>query len=89
TLMVTPAALSIRVWIEEGVFRRYGFFHRALAYFFFVGRRRREFWVNARRRNGFRASPPPGLIWDDEGVDPPRRPLVAPAPQRAYADAAE
>ncbi|MEO0361118.1 MAG: efflux RND transporter permease subunit, partial [Pseudomonadota bacterium] len=88
TLLVTPAALSIRVWVSEGLFRRYGPAHRALASLALVGASRRRFAERAARARAFRRAETPDLIWDDEALAPaPVRPL-SPA-RRRYAEAAE
>ncbi|MFN3260171.1 MAG: efflux RND transporter permease subunit [Pikeienuella sp.] len=84
TLMVTPAALAIRVWVNDGLFGRYGAAHRALVRATVFGARRRRFFAEAARRRAMRKAEAPEFTWADE-TEPPFLPAAA----RPFKDAAE
>lgn len=85
TLMVTPAALALRVWMNEGLFARHGAAHRALARVALFGAARRAFFAEAGRARTLRRSEAPEIGWEDE-----RAPQPAALPlRRPFADAAE
>ncbi len=86
TLMVTPAALALRVWVNDGLFGRYGPAHRLIASVALYGHRRRAFFVETDRARAMRRSEAPEISWHDEAP-----PQLSPAPQqgRRFRDAAE
>ncbi|MEM7546719.1 MAG: efflux RND transporter permease subunit [Pseudomonadota bacterium] len=69
TLLVTPAALSIRVWISEGLFSRYGVLHHALFRMFGNDAEYSEFRSRVERRQAIRRAEVPELNWEQEFDD--------------------
>ncbi len=76
TLLVTPAALAIRVWISEGLFSRYGPVHHMLFNLFGSDAGYPEFCKRVARRAAMRRAEAPEIDWTQH-FDMPEEPAVA------------
>ncbi|MEM7268629.1 MAG: efflux RND transporter permease subunit, partial [Pseudomonadota bacterium] len=88
TLLVTPAALAIRVWVMEGAFSRFGLLNRALVWCFSrrAGRKLNE---EARLRKGLKREKAPEINWEEELLIANQKPTIALTPPKAFPDPAE
>ncbi|QIE54538.1 efflux RND transporter permease subunit [Pikeienuella piscinae] len=85
TLLATPAALAARVWVNDGLFGRYGPAHRVLATLTLVGAARQAFFAEVERKRALGHAAAPELDWDS-GAEAGRNLKSA---RRRFFDAAE
>ena len=96
TLLVTPAALALRVWGADYILRRYGLFHRFIAMFgyrFIFGREAyAQFRRDAALHRQMVKSEAPEFTWIDlepEAAPNAPTPPLASLPPRRFPEAAE